>query len=366
MSKDKDDKDKFTQAESSEEPFALILGEHARGPEDSDIGTIFVNEEYRIRRFISTVTDLIKVESFNMNHALEDFTQRLEHDDFKEDIDNARENNVRLKKEVREKSGRWYMMELRPHTTKEKVRGVVITFVDITELQTTKEELAKKIEENKELQREIINHDIARRWDIGRFLHDEVAQSLLAADMLARSIKEKLQKGGNDLARKMEELLDIIKRNVADVRDLSHEVIPVDLKDKEGMVDAFNDLAKQLEKVHELRCELAYDETMDTIDNKEIATHLYQVAHEAAKNAAIHGKAENIKITLESDDQHLHFTIEDDGTGFSDSAKEDGGMGINIMRHRMELIGGTFEIKNTSDIGDTGVTISGKIPNERL
>lgn len=367
MSKDKDDNNKISQLESSDEPFSLILGEPAKGPEDSDIGTIFVNDKYRIRRFVSTVTDLINVESFNMNHALEDFTRRLAYEKFKDDIDNVRENNIWLKKKVREKSGRWYIMELRPHTTKEKVKGVVITFVDITELQNTKEELAKRIEENKELQREIISNDVAQRWDIGRYLHDEIAQSLLAAEMLANSIKEKLGKRENNLEEEMEDLISIIKRNVTGVRDLSHDVSPVDLEGEMGMLDAFSNLAKQLEKIHGIKCELKYDDIMDTLDNKEIATHLYHTAHEGAKNAAIHGKAGNVRITLKSDGEYLYLTIEDDGSGLPNSSKEKNeGMGTNIMRHRMELVGGTLKIQDTSILGDSGTTVACMIPIEKL
>lgn len=365
MSQDNDKDDQNTRQESTEGPFSVSLGEPAQGPEDSDIGTIFVNSDYQIRRFVSTVTDLIRVESFNINYALEDFTRRLEYDEIKTDIDNVRKNHVRLKRKVREKSGRWYMMELRPYF-KEKIEGVVVTFVDITELQNTKEELARKIEENNELQREIISNDVTKRWNIGQYLHDELAQLLVSAQLLGDSLKSKVEKGDQIRAEEIEKLNDILEQSVADVRNLSHDVIPINLEEKKGMIGAFNELAQQLEKIHDICCELEYDNAMDAIDDAETATHLYQTAHEAARNAAVHGEAENVKITLKSDDEYLYLDISDDGTGFSDSSKEKGGgMGISIMRHRMELIGGTLEVKNTSEIGDTGVTISCRIPVDK-
>lgn len=366
MSNEKDEKNKSTPSGLTEEPFSITLGEPAKGPEDSDIGTIFVNKEYRIRRFVSTITELINVDTFNVNYDLEDFTRRLEYDDIKEDIDNVLNNNMRLTREVREKSGRWYMIELRPYLTKDEVEGVVITFVDVTELQQTKEVLAKKVEEIKELQRAVSKTDVNQRWYIGQYLHDEVAQSLLSASFLATNIKDELDKREKNLMKKMEDLIDIINQNVEAVRDLSHEVIPVNQEEERGINDAFHKLAKQLEKVHNIHCEIEYDSTIDAIKNKEIATHLYRITEEAAHNAAAHGKAENIRITLKSNNNHLYLNIEDDGTGFTDSSKEEGGMGISIMRYRMELIGGTLEILDTSDLGDKGTTISCKLPIEKL
>lgn len=80
----------------------------------------------------------------------------------------------------------------------------------------------------------------------------------------------------------------------------------------------------------------------------------------------VHGNAKKVKITLKSDEEKLYLNVEDNGTGFSDSVEENGGMGIRIMRHRMELIGGTLEIKNTTSLGETGATVSCSIPKHKL
>lgn len=118
--------------------------------------------------------------------------------------------------------------------------------------------------------------------------------------------------------------------------------------------------------MYDIHCELETHNTVDKLINVETATHLYHITEEATRNAVVHGDADNIKITLKSDDDYLYLIIEDNGSGFSDSAKEEGGIGIKIMRHRMELIGGTLNISDTSDSENNGVTISCKIPVEKL
>ena len=49
----------------------------------------------------------------------------------------------------------------------------------------------------------------------------------------------------------------------------------------------------------------------------EIALHLYYIALEAVSNAAKHGKAKNIMITLEPARDRYALRVDDDGTGFS-------------------------------------------------
>lgn len=346
---------------SKEDPYVLGLGDPVGEVGDTDIGTIFVNREYRIKRFVSTVTELINLNPFNIDHALEDFSSRLVYDQFKEDINNVLENHEKVKKEVADKSGRWYVMELRPYVTTNEVEGVIITFVDVTDLKKTEEELANKVDQIKDLQRQIIKNDVKERWKIGQYLHDELAQSLLSAKFMASHLKGKLKSEENGNAKEMDQLLDILDRSIEGARDLSHEIVPIDVEE-EGVVHAFKNLAKEVEKLHGIQCRLDFDNTVERVENIEMATHLYRVAHEAAKNAAVHGESDNITITLKSDDSYLYLNIEDDGKGFSDTDKVKGGMGINIMRHRMELIGGKLEVKDSADPNNNGAVISCRVP----
>lgn len=362
MSKKKDDE---SSPGSSEEFFNLKLGDPYQGLEDSLVGTIFVNREYRIKSIISSVTKLINLSSFDEDLEINDFARQLKYEGVTDDIKHVFKEQDIIKKEVKGNNGRWYLLELRPHVMEDENNGVVITFVDVTELKETEEELAEKIGKIKELQRQIIKNDVSERWRIGQFMHDDLGQTLVSAKMLLKSVKDKLANGEKDVEDDVDQLIDIISESSTDVRDVSHEIVPLDVEEK-GITYAFNSFARQMEKMYDLRCDLEYDNTVDNLKNMEIATHLYRIAQEASKNAADHGKAENIRITLKSDNDYLYLNIEDDGIGFSDSAKKDEGMGISIMRHRMELIGGTLEIKDTSVLGDTGATINCRIPTEKI
>lgn len=175
-------------------------------------------------------------------------------------------------------------------------------------------------------------------------MHDNLAQQLTSAKISISLLRSELSK---ELAEKCEEILDIIKESVADVRDLSHDIIPLNVE-KEGLRQAFEYLKNQAEKRHGVNVILETGDIIDKINNREVATNLYHIAQEAIKNAVVHGKAQNIKIALSKHEQQLYLHINDDGKGF-DPAKKDNGMGITIMRNRAEELGGALKIKEAND-----------------
>lgn len=364
MSK-KNNKSKTTDSDSSEETLNINLGDPYKGLEDSIVGTIFVNRENRIKSIVSSVTELINLTSFDEDLEVKDFARQLKFEGITGDIRQVLKHREIIKKEVEGKNGRWYMLELRPHSPQDNMEGVIITFVDVTDLKEAGQELAEKIEKNKELQRQIIKKDVSERWRIGQFLHDNIGQILVAANLQLQDVKKKLATGDNDVEKDIDQVLEILEKSSIDARDLSHEIVPIEIEEK-GISYAFHDFDRQLEKMYDIKCDLEYHATSVNITNIEVATHLYRIAQEAVKNAAVHGGAENIKITLKSDKDYLYFIIEDDGTGFLNSSNGDEGRGIHIMRHRMELMGGTFKITDTSDLGETGITISCKVPVEEV
>lgn len=330
----------------------------------TEIGIIFMDRESRVKRFTTKATEFFNLTPSDVGRPLEHFTHRFDYDGILDDIKTVRDSSKRIKREVSDEKGRNFDMRLTPYqTTENGIEGVVITFVDITELKNTEKELAQKVEKVKGLQREILKNDVSERWKVGQYLHDEIAQSLVAAEFMLNHLKGELKNEEKDFAEEIDRLIEILKDTVKGSRDLSHEIIPIDVQ-QEGVIHAFTGLCKQLEKAYGIHCSVEGNSIMDGIGNIEVATHLYRIAHEAAKNAAIHGDAKNVKIALNRDDKFICLNIEDDGKGFSGSKDTDDGMGISIMRHRMELIGGTLEIKDSTDLGNNGVKILCKVPGE--
>ena len=100
----------------------------------SEIGTLFLDLELRIRMFTPPVAELINVAEADIGRPISNFTHRLEYDDLTRDVRAVLRELNPLEREVRAVDGRWFYVRMRPYRTVEgKVEGAVATFDDITE-----------------------------------------------------------------------------------------------------------------------------------------------------------------------------------------------------------------------------------------
>lgn len=229
------------------------------------------------------------------------------------------------------------------------------------ELKASNKQLEDKIEQNKQLQREILKTSANERWKIGQYLHDGLAQVLVAAGMMVNNLEKELEKEDVFLSEEINKIKETLQKASKSARELSHEVVPVNIE-RDGASYAFYSLIKQMEDSYKINCELVGTDTLKKLKDSELITNLYLIAQEAVKNAVVHGEAEHVKITLKLKDGDIYQSIEDDGLGFKDTKNKEDGLGINIMRHRVELLEGTFKITESTSFGESGVKISCIIP----
>ncbi|MDZ7681005.1 MAG: ATP-binding protein [Fodinibius sp.] len=122
-----------------------------------------------------------------------------------------------------------------------------------------------------------------------------------------------------------------------------------------NILDAFQKLVKKTRDIYDVECNLNQKLRSKKSEGCPSASSLYYVCQEAIQNAIHHGQADKIEVMLSADKTFLVLTIKDNGVGYEES-KEAEGMGINIMRHRAELLGGTLQIKKAPHGNGTIVT----------
>lgn len=233
------------------------------------------------------------------------------------------------------------------------------------ELKSANKKLQDEIRHSISLQKEILNNSVIERWKLGEYLHDNLGQRLVAKKMLLEDIGDKLKRKEADVSAELNQIKEIIEKDIADVRNLTHEIIPVDIEEG-GIEHALQFLLKHMGKIYDVNCTLSGNGTIERIKNKKSATNLYLIVQEAIKNAVLHGEAKNIKIDIHAENGELHLKIEDDGKGLADISTEHHGQGMRIMNHRMELIGGTCSIENIEGESRSGVRVSCTIALDKL
>jgi two-component system CheB/CheR fusion protein len=100
----------------------------------TDFATLFLDADLRIKRFTQQVTELISITPHDEGRPVTDFAHRLEYDDLVKDAQAVLSHLAPITRQVGSRTGRWFEIRMRPYrTVDDKIDGVVITFVDITD-----------------------------------------------------------------------------------------------------------------------------------------------------------------------------------------------------------------------------------------
>jgi PAS domain S-box-containing protein len=222
-------------------------------------------------------------------------------------------------------------------------------------------QLLEEIEARKLLEKEILNISEQERRKIGQELHDSLGQQLTGVAFMTKVLEKKLARKSLDEAVDVTKIAALVNHATEQARGLARGLDPVDLETG-TLMSALQELATSTEILFGIHCVFKCDKHIE-IDNTEAAVHLYRIAQEALTNAIKHGKAKNIQIGLtRSRNKHI-LTIRNDGLDFPKEFEARGtGMGLQIMDHRVDIIGGSLDIHKAAE-GGTIVTCT--FPNKK-
>jgi signal transduction histidine kinase len=186
---------------------------------------------------------------------------------------------------------------------------------------------------------------------VAKELHDSIGASLAAIKLYLEEQQSTLNRLSQDLPVSLEKPIDYLIKTIKETKRISVKMSPLML-DELGLLATvqwysreFGGLYPQMSLVHHL-----------DIDENDIPQHhkitLFRILQEAANNAAKHGQAKTLLLSLRKTGDHILFGIEDDGCGFdpqrikTDDDNVLSGFGIAGMRDRVELAGGVFELSS--------------------
>lgn len=192
---------------------------------------------------------------------------------------------------------------------------------------------------------------LEERSAIARELHDSLAQSLSYTKIQLTRLSALLDGGGNP--RAAQTVLDELREGVSSAyRQLRELLTTFRMKVGGASFDAaLRDVAGEFGR----RAGLAM--TIDgELSGVELAAnaqiHVLQIVREALTNVEKHARARSVAIELRrGDDGDVGLTIDDDGVGIASNTSPAQHFGLDIMRDRAALLGGTIEIGRRSDGG---------------
>jgi two-component system CheB/CheR fusion protein len=102
----------------------------------TDVSTLFLTASLRINRFTPRFTQIFNVSGGDEGRPISDFTHKLEYSDLARDANRVIADLAPVERILKSTDGHWYLMRMRPYRTLEdKIEGVVVTFVDVTDQQ---------------------------------------------------------------------------------------------------------------------------------------------------------------------------------------------------------------------------------------
>ncbi len=219
----------------------------------------------------------------------------------------------------------------------ERLGNIIQAYRAEDELEETQEQLWRQ-------QRELAK--IEERQRMARNLHDSVSQSIHSVVLFSETLAATLDKENYERARQiMERLKESARQTHKETRLLLYEL---QADGPERSVNLIRDLEERLTRVERhagVKAEIIREGSLAhcPVENKE---HLFWIATEALNNAMKHAQAKNVRIIIRCSPEKIEMDIMDDGIGFQADKISIGGMGLENMRSRAELISGAFTVES--------------------
>lgn len=119
----------------------------------TDIATVFLSRDLRIKRYTPRAVEMFSLIPSDIGRPLADLRHRFEVETFTVDADHVLRTLATLEREVHTLNGQWFLLRIAPYRTLEdRIDGVVLSFVDITE----RREAAERLHESEMRQRLMI------------------------------------------------------------------------------------------------------------------------------------------------------------------------------------------------------------------
>jgi signal transduction histidine kinase len=216
------------------------------------------------------------------------------------------------------------------------------------------------ISEKKLAQKEYAEHQwrmavIDERERMSRDLHDNLGQVLGFINFQSQAIKQELVKEGIELVSdKLEQLIIAVQNAHSDMREyISSNRLSVNVER-----DFISSLTNDIERFKQqtglpVRFDLPEEPIVDKF-NSALMANLQYIIREAMNNIRKHAQAAEVRIAIRMKEDFMVVSVADNGKGFETIENDytiKNRFGLDIMRERAALIGGSISIESIPNKG---------------
>ena len=219
-------------------------------------------------------------------------------------------------------------------------QGLIITVSDITPLKKKEQDFMNSLLEGQEQERK----------RLAREIHDGIGPLLSTVKMNLATIESDMDTFSEGLSDKFKRTYDMIDETAADLRAISHNLMPKVLSDF-GLLEALETKCEYLNITKSTKVEFFHSGFTQRLDRlTELA--LYRICQELMNNTSKYANATKITLQLIKRDTSIQLMYEDNGIGF-DVDKSTDGIGLMNIETRTKALGGISMIDSHPGKGMT-------------
>jgi len=190
------------------------------------------------------------------------------------------------------------------------------------------------------------------RRRIATEMHDHLAQMLILSRMKIHALQSLAS--SEDSLKQMVDIRLLLDQSIEYTRTLIWELYPPVLHEI-GLEAALEWLAEEVQERHGIRVRFEDDEQPKPND-EDVRILLFQAVRELLMNVIKHAHASTAIIAVRKREEDLEICVEDDGVGFDVErvrvrVGSEGGFGLFSIRERLDVIGGSFEMRASPGAG---------------
>ena len=188
----------------------------------------------------------------------------------------------------------------------------------------------------------VIQAQELERKRLSNRMHDGPAQAL-SNFILQVEIAQRLFDMDLDQARdELDELKVNANATFTKVRDFIFELRPMMLDDL-GLIPTLRHYFEAFKEQNEIEVHFTASGTERRLESY-LEIMIFRAIQELVGNAAKHSKANTIRAHIDTNEERVVVDVEDDGEGFNEEQALVGSMGIKVIKERVDILNGEFNI----------------------
>ena len=233
---------------------------------------------------------------------------------------------------------------------------------EIADRKRTEEALRESEKRLRLLSSQLLVGQEKERRLIAQEIHDSIGASLAASKFKVERALAQMSTDNPQTKDLLESVLPIIQETANEARRIQINLRPSILDDL-GILATIGWFCRQYESTYSVihvqqEIHIEEHEVSDSLK-----TVIFRILQEALNNIAKHSKANEVLLSLRKTDQTIQLVVRDNGHGFMaedvlSRKRSIRGLGLDSMRERAELAGGTFTVNST----DSGTVIQASWP----